>query len=102
MSDIIFNRIKVYGSDEEVKEFIRTLAGMLSDSTINGNTVEFKTHCEPAFYILGMIMQDNSKLSLLLDYKSRNRSMTGFIFAHKGKYLGNAYIDEIPTPKYPI
>jgi hypothetical protein len=47
-------------------------------------------------------MQSNSKLSLLLDYKSRNKSLTGFIFAHKGKYLGNAYIDEIPTLKYPI
>ena len=102
MSDLIFNRIKVYGADKEVKKFIHTLAGMLSGSTINGNTVEFKTHHEPAFYILEMIMQSNSKLSLLLDYKSRNRSLTGFIFAHKGMYLGNTYTDKIPTPKYPL
>ena len=101
MSDIIFNRIKVYGSDKEVKEFIQTLADMLSDSTISGNTVEFITYCEPAFYILEMIIQGNSKLSLLLDYKSRNGSLTGFIFANKGKSLCNTNNVKIPTPELP-
>lgn len=102
MSDIIFNRIKVYGSNKEVKEFIRTLSSMLSDCTINGSTVEFMTYCEPAYYILEKIKLGNSKLSLLLDYKSRNGTLTGFIFANKGKYLNITNNGKIPSPTLTI
>ncbi len=103
MSDIIFNRVKVYGPNKEAKEFIHTLSNMLSDCTINGSTVEFMTYCEPAFYILETIKLSNSRLSLLLDYKSRNGRLNGFVYANNGKYL-NIITNKgkIPSPTLPI